>query len=110
MIAKKHIFSILFSFTVNSVIFPIFFKEGRFEDALQKFSTSLQVLGYNPHLSYNVALCYYRLKEYAPALKHICKFYGEIHTLFESYTTTVIITIVFWIYFESFLMNSVTYF
>lgn len=43
----------------------------RFEDALQKFSTSLVVLGYNPHLSYNVALCYYRLKEYAPALKHI---------------------------------------
>jgi tetratricopeptide (TPR) repeat protein len=51
----------------------VYFQEGRFEDALQKFSTALQVLGYNPHLSYNVALCYYRLKEYAPALKHICK-------------------------------------
>ncbi|GFG31358.1 hypothetical protein Cfor_12925, partial [Coptotermes formosanus] len=49
----------------------LLYKEGRFEDALQKFSTALQVLGYNPHLSYNVALCYYRLKEYAPALKHI---------------------------------------
>ncbi|XP_021934386.1 tetratricopeptide repeat protein 30A isoform X2 [Zootermopsis nevadensis] len=49
----------------------LLYKEGRFEDALQKFSTVLQVLGYSPHLSYNVALCYYRLKEYAPALKHI---------------------------------------
>lgn len=29
------------------------------------------ILGYNPHLSYNVALCYYRLKEYTAALKHI---------------------------------------
>jgi tetratricopeptide (TPR) repeat protein len=74
---KKHIFSTLFSFTVNSDFSPVLFKEGRFEDALQKFSTSLQVLGYNPHLSYNVALCYYRLKEYAPALKHICKFCSE---------------------------------
>ncbi|KAJ9591551.1 hypothetical protein L9F63_001905 [Diploptera punctata] len=49
----------------------LLYKEGRYEDALQKFSTALQVLGYNPQLSYNVALCYYRLKEYAPALKHI---------------------------------------
>ncbi|XP_069689736.1 intraflagellar transport protein 70A isoform X1 [Periplaneta americana] len=49
----------------------LLYKEGRFEDALLKFTTALQVLGYNPHLSYNVALCYYRLKEYAPALKHI---------------------------------------
>lgn len=27
--------------------------------------------GYNAHLSYNIALCYYQLKEFAPALKHI---------------------------------------
>ncbi|KAK7794910.1 hypothetical protein R5R35_005886 [Gryllus longicercus] len=46
-------------------------KEGRYEDALQKFTTALQITGYNPHLSYNIALCYYKLKEYAPALKHI---------------------------------------
>uniref|UniRef100_A0A1B6E2P5 Tetratricopeptide repeat protein 30 n=1 Tax=Clastoptera arizonana TaxID=38151 RepID=A0A1B6E2P5_9HEMI len=49
----------------------LFYKEERYDDALQKFTTALLVLGYNPHLSYNVALCYYRLKEYAPALKHI---------------------------------------
>ncbi|XP_067012129.1 intraflagellar transport protein 70A [Anabrus simplex] len=49
----------------------LLYKEGRYEDALQKFTTALQVLGYNPHLSYKIALCYYRLKEYAPALKHI---------------------------------------
>ncbi|KAG8321250.1 Tetratricopeptide repeat protein 30A [Homalodisca vitripennis] len=49
----------------------LLYKEMRYEEALQKFTTALVVLGYNPHLSYNVALCYYRLKEYAPALKHI---------------------------------------
>ncbi|XP_049785625.1 tetratricopeptide repeat protein 30A isoform X1 [Schistocerca cancellata] len=49
----------------------LLYKEGRYEDALQKFTSAVQILGYNPHLSYNIALCYYRLKEYAPALKHI---------------------------------------
>ncbi|XP_075221413.1 tetratricopeptide repeat domain 30 isoform X2 [Lycorma delicatula] len=49
----------------------ILYKEGHYDDALQKFSTALMILGYNPHLSYNVALCYYRLKEYTAALKHI---------------------------------------
>ncbi|XP_039281409.1 tetratricopeptide repeat protein 30A [Nilaparvata lugens] len=49
----------------------ILYKEGRYDDALQKFNTALMILGYNPHLSYNVALCYYRLKEYGAAMKHI---------------------------------------
>lgn len=51
-----------------TISFP---QEGRFEEALEKFTTSLQTLGFRPYLSYNVALCYYRLKEYGPALKHI---------------------------------------
>lgn len=48
-------------------------QEGRYEEACQKFSNALQVAGYQPHLSYNIALCHYRLKQYAPALKHIGK-------------------------------------
>ncbi|ROT65100.1 Tetratricopeptide repeat protein 30 [Penaeus vannamei] len=49
----------------------LLYKEGRFEEACQKFTSALQVAGNQPHLSYNIALCHYRLKQYAPALKHI---------------------------------------
>ena len=28
-------------------------------------------MGYKPDLSYNIALCHYMLKQFAPALKHI---------------------------------------
>ncbi|XP_070580562.1 intraflagellar transport protein 70A-like [Ptychodera flava] len=49
----------------------LLYKEGRFEDACQKFQTAMQILGYKPDLSYNIALCYYSMKQYAPALKHI---------------------------------------
>ena len=31
----------------------------------------MQVVGYTPDLSYNIALCHYMMKQYAPALKHI---------------------------------------
>ena len=49
----------------------LLYKEGRFEEALIKFNASQQIVGYDPHLSYNIALCHYRLKDFAPALKHI---------------------------------------
>ncbi|XP_015513201.1 intraflagellar transport protein 70A isoform X1 [Neodiprion pinetum] len=49
----------------------LLYKEEQYEQALKKFSTALQIVGFKPHLSYNVALCYYRLKEYAASLKHI---------------------------------------
>lgn len=49
----------------------LLFKENQYEEALQKFSRSLNVLGFNAHLHYNVALCYFKLKEYPQALKHI---------------------------------------
>ncbi|EEB17293.1 conserved hypothetical protein [Pediculus humanus corporis] len=47
------------------------YKEDQFEEALQKLSAALIKTGFNGHLSYNIALCYYKLKEYTPALKHI---------------------------------------
>lgn len=49
----------------------LLYKENQFEEALQKFSRSLNILGFNAHLHYNIALCYFRLKEYPQALKHI---------------------------------------
>ncbi|XP_026742442.1 tetratricopeptide repeat protein 30A [Trichoplusia ni] len=49
----------------------LLFKENQYEEALQKFSRSLNVVGFNAHLHYNIALCYFKLKEYPQALKHI---------------------------------------
>lgn len=49
----------------------LLFKEGRFEEACQKFTTAMQIVGYKADLSYNIALCHYQLRQYAPALKHI---------------------------------------
>ncbi|XP_058796790.1 intraflagellar transport protein 70A [Phymastichus coffea] len=49
----------------------LLYQEEEYEHALKKFTNALQIAGFKPHLSYNVALCYYRLKEYATSLKHI---------------------------------------
>ncbi|CAG0925009.1 unnamed protein product [Notodromas monacha] len=49
----------------------LLYKEGRYEEAVQRFLGALQVTGYIPHLAYNISLCYYRMKQVAPALKHI---------------------------------------
>ncbi|XP_064601290.1 intraflagellar transport protein 70A-like [Liolophura sinensis] len=49
----------------------LLFKEGRYDEACVKFTTAMQFMGYQPDLSYNIALCHYMLKQYAPALKHI---------------------------------------
>ncbi|CAD1470948.1 unnamed protein product, partial [Heterotrigona itama] len=49
----------------------LLYKEEQYEQALKKFANALQIVGFKPHLSYNVALCYFKLKEYAASLKHI---------------------------------------
>uniref|UniRef100_F7EJA9 Tetratricopeptide repeat protein 30 n=1 Tax=Xenopus tropicalis TaxID=8364 RepID=F7EJA9_XENTR len=49
----------------------LLYKEGHYEEACKKFITAMQVMGYKQDLSYNIALCYYSMKQYAPALKHI---------------------------------------
>ena len=46
-------------------------QENKFPEACQKFIQAMQVVGYTPDLSYNIALCHYMMKQYAPALKHI---------------------------------------
>ncbi|ELU05516.1 hypothetical protein CAPTEDRAFT_145766 [Capitella teleta] len=49
----------------------LLFKDGHYEEACHKFTTAMQIVGYKADLSYNIALCHYQMKQYAPALKHI---------------------------------------
>uniref|UniRef100_A0A7S0YIU3 Tetratricopeptide repeat protein 30 n=1 Tax=Hemiselmis tepida TaxID=464990 RepID=A0A7S0YIU3_9CRYP len=49
----------------------VLFKEGDFDGARAKFQEAMNVLGYQPELAYNIALCHYRLKQFGPAMKHI---------------------------------------
>ncbi|XP_068193471.1 intraflagellar transport protein 70A isoform X2 [Antennarius striatus] len=52
----------------------LLYQDGKYEEACKKFTSAMQVLGYVPALSYNIGLCYYSLKNFPQALKHI----GEI--------------------------------
>ncbi|XP_056376611.1 tetratricopeptide repeat protein 30A isoform X2 [Hyla sarda] len=49
----------------------LLYKEGQYEEACKKFLTAMQVIGYKQDLSYSIALCYYSMKQYVPALKYI---------------------------------------
>ena len=49
------------------------YKEGNYDDARKLFTTALNTSGYQPELAYNIALCYYQVKQYGPALKHIAE-------------------------------------
>ncbi|KAI8836789.1 hypothetical protein BJ741DRAFT_605193 [Chytriomyces cf. hyalinus JEL632] len=49
----------------------LLYKEGKFEEACQKYADTLRVTGYQAELCYNLALCHYQLKQYVPALKNI---------------------------------------
>lgn len=48
-------------------------KEGQYEEALAKFHEAMNALGFKPDLAYNVALSYYRMKQYGPSLQHIAE-------------------------------------
>ena len=49
----------------------LLYLEQKYEEAAKKFQDAASIIGTRPHLSYNMALCYFRLKQYALALKHI---------------------------------------
>lgn len=49
----------------------LLYQEGSYEEACKRFMSAMQVLGYMPALSYNIALTYYSLKNNDQALKHI---------------------------------------
>ena len=46
-------------------------KEEDYSRALTKFQSAVHVSGFEPQLLYNVAICHYKMKEYAPAIKSI---------------------------------------
>ncbi len=46
---------------------------GKYDLALAKFQTALNSVGYNCELTYNIALCYYKMNQLAPSLKHIAE-------------------------------------
>nr|CAI5840259.1 unnamed protein product [Callosobruchus analis] len=48
----------------------LLYKDGNYEEALEKFISALQNQGFKPYLAYNAALCYYRMKEYGPSLRY----------------------------------------
>eukprot|EP01135_Chromosphaera_perkinsii_P005615 Nk52_evm29s355 gene=Nk52_evmTU29s355 len=47
------------------------YREGRFMEAAECFQMALNIVETNAELSYALALCFYKLKHYAAALKHI---------------------------------------
>lgn len=49
----------------------LLYQEGKYEEACEKFTSAVKLMGYIPALSYNIALCYYSLKMYPQALKQI---------------------------------------
>jgi tetratricopeptide repeat protein 30 len=51
----------------------ISYKEGKYEQARTQLTEAINTLGYQPDLALNIALCYYREKQYGPALRHIAE-------------------------------------
>ncbi len=51
----------------------ILYKEGKFEEARNKFQEAINIMGYNCEMAYNIALCHYKMKQLAPSLKNIAE-------------------------------------
>ncbi|KRX06803.1 hypothetical protein PPERSA_11448 [Pseudocohnilembus persalinus] len=51
----------------------LLFKEGKYDEARQKFQEAMTQIGYDCEIAYNIALCYYKMKQLAPSLKHIAE-------------------------------------
>ena len=43
------------------------------EEARTRFLDAQQALGFQADIAYNIALCYYRTKQFGPALKHLAE-------------------------------------
>jgi len=51
----------------------VLFKEGKHDLARQKFNEALSIIGYQPDLQYNIALCYYKTKQYGDSLRFLAE-------------------------------------
>ena len=49
----------------------LLYLEQKYDEAAKKFQEAMGITGMRPFLSYNMALCFFRTKQYALALKHI---------------------------------------
>ncbi|VDN86967.1 unnamed protein product, partial [Brugia pahangi] len=49
----------------------LYFQEGNYEKALERFTTATHIHGYQPCLAYSIALCHYQMHNYSQALKFI---------------------------------------
>jgi len=49
------------------------YKEEKFEEAVKLYQEAMNTLGYQADLAYNIALCYYKMKQFGPALKNIAE-------------------------------------
>ncbi|GLE10819.1 hypothetical protein PINS_up023070 [Pythium insidiosum] len=49
------------------------YKEGNFDNARKKFTDALNILGYQPDIAYNIALCFYKQKQYGNAMRQIAE-------------------------------------
>ncbi|AYU80501.1 hypothetical protein, conserved [Leishmania donovani] len=48
-------------------------KEGSYEEALEKFKEAQNAVGFSAALTYNMALMYYKMEQYGPALRHLAE-------------------------------------
>jgi hypothetical protein len=51
---------------------------GNFDEARGKFTEANTIIGGRPDLLYDIALCFYRTKQYIPALKHIAEIIEKV--------------------------------
>lgn len=49
----------------------ILFKENRYEEACNKFVAALRISGYKADICYNIAVCFYMMKQYSASAKYI---------------------------------------
>ncbi|KAI8900460.1 hypothetical protein BC833DRAFT_581763 [Globomyces pollinis-pini] len=48
-------------------------KEGQYEEACKLYLEASKIVGFRPDLSYDIALCYYLMKDYVSSLKNIAE-------------------------------------
>ena len=51
----------------------LLFKEGKYEEAYYQYAEASKILGFQPELAYDMALCFYMKKQYVAALKNIAE-------------------------------------
>lgn len=49
------------------------YKEGKYEEAREKFQEAMNTLGFQADLAHNIALCHYQQGEFGPALKQVAE-------------------------------------